>query len=277
MAMDASAELNAQYTYRDIALCLIDDPARPERETMDERELADLAMNISEVGLIEPLVVKSVDDRFEVIAGHRRLLACRLVNYSPVPCRIRKDGDIDSLAILVAENAHREDVNPVEEARFYARVLTEKADNDVDKLCLIVRRNRNFVEDRLLLLLGYPEVVDALGQRRISIAVARALNKLKDTTRLLLLLDTAIQQGATARQVTEWVRDSDQLEPIILPPVDPNNPAYDGAALSAAYRMECVFCESQNHGHAMQMLWIHGVCLDMLKRMLNRETQAPAA
>lgn len=277
MATSASAELNAQYVYRDIPLGLIDEPTLPERETMDEAELAELALNIAEVGLIEPLVVKAVAARFEVIAGHRRLLACRLVNYDPVPCRVRAHGDVDPLAILVAENAHREEVNAIEEARFYARLFEGKAERDVDKLCLIVRRNRGFVEDRLNLLLGHPKVVDALSHRKISIAVARALNKCTDPNALLILLDTACTQGATARQVSEWVRDANGLPPIELPPPDPNNPHSNGAALSEAYSMKCLFCESKEHTHMMEMVWVHKPCRDILNGMLNRQPpQTPA-
>lgn len=273
MATAASAELNAQYEYRDIPLDLLDEPLLAERETMDERELADLAMSIKDVGLIEPLVVQLRDGRFPVVAGHRRLLACRIVKYSPVPCRIRIEGEIDHLAILIAENAHRADVNPVEEARFYAQILAAKADNDVDKLCLIVRRNRDFVEDRLLLLEGYPAVVEALSQGRIGIAVAKGLNKCKDPVGLTVLLNVAITQGATARQITEWVRDANGMPPIELPETDAAAAAAAAASAGAIAQMRCVFCETTEHTHMMSMLWVHTPCLGMLLRLLGRGPQ----
>src|SRR5947209_3370813 len=156
MATASPEALNAQYRSAEIALDLLDEPAIPERETMEEADLADLAMSIAEIGLIKPLIVKAVGDRFEVTAGHRRLLACRIANYSPVPCRVQSGAEVDPLAVLVAENAHVERVNAVEEARFYARLLEEKCENDVDLLCVKVRRRRSYVEDRLLILRGYP-------------------------------------------------------------------------------------------------------------------------
>jgi len=267
MATTEAAVHNAQYKHADIPLDLIDEPEHPERETMDEQELAELALSIREVGLVEPLVVKRVGDRFEVIAGHRRLLGCRMVAYTPVPCRVRDDGNIDHLAILIAENAHREDPNPIEEARFYQRILDAKAGGDVDKLCEIVRRNRDFVEGRLLLLMGYPQVTEALAQRRITIAVARGLNKCADANRLLILLDTAINSGATARQVAEWVRDANGLPPIELPADDANTAAGNGAAGATNCGMVCCFCGGAKHPHVMRIIWVHETCLDQLTQL----------
>jgi len=166
MATPDPTSLNAQYEYREIPLDLIDEPAVPERETMEEWDLAELALSIEGEGLIKPLIVKQMGERFETIAGHRRLLGCRLAKYSPVPCRVKINDQVDDLAILVAENQHVEAVNAVEEARFYRRVLVEMCKNDVDLLCLKVRRKRNYVEDRLLLLMGYPTSLTRCRPRR---------------------------------------------------------------------------------------------------------------
>lgn len=270
MATPTAAELNAQFEDLDIDLQLIDEPANAERETMEERELADLALSIAEVGLIEKIVVKPKGNRYEVTAGHRRLLACRMVNYSPVPCRVERGAAVDSLALLVHENAFREDVNAIEEARFYRRVLDEMCGNDVDVLCIKVRRKREYVEDRLNLLRGNPRVIEALQEKKISIGVARELNKVKDGGRLLQLLDAAVNQGATQKQVMQWRKESMHLEP--APDVElgdgqhPMNP--QGAA--PGFSMECLFCESTEHSWMMEAFFLHKPCKDILLKMLNR-------
>jgi ParB family chromosome partitioning protein len=256
--------------YALVALDLIDEPELPERETMEEAELAELAISIGDVGLIEPLIVKDKGPRVEVIAGHRRLLACRLVKLDPVPCIIMAAGNVDPLAILVAENAHRENVNPVEEARFYEKVLEGLCQNDVDLLCLKVRRNRGFVEDRLLLLRGYPTVVEALHQKKISIAVARELNKVKHPNQLMLLLDTSVRQGATARQVAEWRKEYDGKEDFQLAAADPNDQATNPAAIAPTFRMECLFCEDGDDPHLMEMFYLHKPCKKIVLKMLGR-------
>ena len=271
MATLSAAKLNAQYEERAIPLNLIDEPAVPERQSMEPDDLGALALNIKSIGLIKPIVVKPKGDRFETVAGHRRLLAMRIVKYSPVPCRVIVKGHVDPLAILVAENAHQESVNPVEEARFYLRLLNEKCGNDVDALCLAVGRRREFVEDRLLLLNGYPEVTDALLHRKINLSVARELNKIKDPPRLLLLLDVAIVQGANARQVAQWRQETEQLGPVFGEGVDTTPPLDNSAATVQPFQMECLFCGGNEDPYMMELLYLHKPCKKILLQMLNRQ------
>jgi ParB/RepB/Spo0J family partition protein len=269
-----AAELNAQFEDVDIELDLLDEPSNAERETMEEADLAELALSISEVGLIEKIVVKPKGKRFEVTAGHRRLLACRMVKYSPVPCRVERGAAVDSLALLVHENAFREDVNPVEEARFYRRVLDELCGNDVDLLCLKVRRRRDYVEDRLNLLRGDEKVINALAEKRITLGVARELNKVRDPGRLLQLLDTAINQGATAIQVMQWRKETDALGAAIDYPIMGGEHPHNPQGAPAGFSMECLFCESTEHSYMMEAFYLHKPCKDILLRMLQRVTTA---
>jgi ParB/RepB/Spo0J family partition protein len=268
--MEQSSEHGAQDRFERIPLDLIDEPTNPERETMDAEELAELALSIGDVGLIEPLIVKPMVKRFETVAGHRRLLACRMVKYSPVPCIILVAGKVDPLAILIAENAHRENVNPIEEARFYERVLVESCQNDVDVLCLKVRRNRGFVEDRLNLLRGFPAVVLALQEKKIALAVARELNKVRQPNQLMLLLDTCIRQGATARQVAEWRKELNVNEDFQILRDDPNNQDGAAGAIAPTFRMECLFCEDSEDPHTMEMFYMHKPCKKIVLKMLGR-------
>jgi hypothetical protein len=159
-------------------------------------------------------------------------------------------------------------VNAIEEAHFYATLLTEKCHNDVDQLCAMVRRKRNFVEDRLLLLLGFPEVVEALRLRQIPIATAKALNKCNDPVQLIVLLNVAVTQGATARQVTEWVRDANGLPPIELPSTAPNPSGENGFPPGTNCGMICIFCKSAKHTHSMEMIWVHNTCRDILDQLM---------
>lgn len=281
MATLSAAKLNAQYEERSIPLELIDEPATPERQTMEPDDLAALGLNIKAIGLIKPLVVLPRGKRFETVAGHRRLLAMRIVKYSPVPCRVVVKGQVDALAILVAENAYTEAVNPVEEARFYARLLVEKCSNDVDILCMAVGRRREFVEDRLLMLQGNPLVLEALQLRKISIAVARELNKVRDPNRLLVYLDCAVNQGATARIVAAWRTETDNLGPL-MPPADENGFVPDTSAQTVQpFQMECMFCGSAEDAHMMDFVHIHRPCRRIQERLLaqsaGQQTQASQA
>lgn len=273
--MPSTKELNHQFVAKEIPLDLIDDPQLPERETMDEVALAELAMNISEVGLIKPLIVKPVGDRFEVVAGHRRRMACQIAKYTPVPCRVMVKGKVDPLSILLSENDHTEAVNVVEVARFYRRLLEERCDNDVDALCILVRKRREYVEDRLLILMGDENVVEALHQKKISLAVSRELNKIADEHRRRMYLDVAINQGASARQVMEWRRNSDMLAPIMLPDDTAAAAANGDGGAAAAWQMKCWFCDGTEEPHTMQQVFLHAMCLKFLMQTLQRNGGAP--
>lgn len=270
-------ELNNQFEFRLIDYDLIDDPKAPERETMDPKALAELSESIAEVGLIKPLIVKPMAGRFEVVAGHRRKIACGLAGYSPVPCRVKVNGKVTALSIMIHENAHTEAVNAIEEARFFLQCLDEECGNDVDVLCAKTKRRREYVEGRLNLLNGYPRVVVAIEQSLISIGVGEQLNRVKDPNQLLLLLDQAINQGASVRTVTQWVREANMQEPIQLPPdeaVDPNAPP---APPIANHMPKCFFCRTSKHPHTMKFLYMHEPCADIVREALNLpDPDAPA-
>lgn len=267
--MPESINHNDQYDDRKIPLDLLDDPDIPERELMEETDLADLALSILEQGLIKPLAVRQRGERYTVLAGHRRLLACRMVRYDPVPCRVKIGDRVDDLAVLVAENAYVEPVNAVDEARFYDRVLKELCGNDVDMLCIKVRRKRNYVEDRLIMLRGYPQVVDALQQKQISFAVARELNKVADPARMLVWLDVSITAGSSARQVETWRREAEGQAPIQIAETDPDQLAAEMEALYGNQQITCVCCDSAEDAHLMVVVHMHKYCQRMLERLIK--------
>lgn len=260
---------DTEQEYRLIDIELIRDPQAPARETMEEKEFLELCQSIADLGLIEPIIVKDRNDHFEVVAGHRRTMACRAVGLRKLACMIRRDPNVDDLAVMIAENVFREEWKPVEEARFYLRVLDEKAEGDVDKLCSIVKRDRAHVEGRILLLSGYPNVLAALEAGHIPINVSRMLNKCKDPNRLLILLDMAVQGGANAKQVAEWVRDANGQEPIQLPPDDPEANALLAAQLAAASVRTCVICQSSEHPQIMETVDVHNICLSNFRAAQN--------
>jgi ParB family chromosome partitioning protein len=194
-----------------------------------------------------------------------------------VPCIIKVGGAVDALAIMVAENSHREEVNPVEEGRFYQRVLVEMCGNDVDVLCQKVRRNRDFVEGRLLLLSGYPSVVDALQENQISLAVARELNKVRQPNQLMLLLDTAIRQGATARTVAEWRKQLNADEDLQVLSTAAAADAGNGAVSMPAFQQLCFFCADGDDPHLMVTVHMHKPCLKNVRRALGHDVDGNAA
>jgi len=160
-----------------ISINEIREPARVARAVMDEDSLDELAASIKKLGIINPLTVQEVDGGYEVVAGHRRLLAARRAGLVVCPCLVRSTRDPDPHAVQLHENLYRQELSPVEEAAWFAELLPECGD-DCDRLAALVKQSRNYVESRLNLLHGDPEVVAAVAKHEISLGVAEELNKI---------------------------------------------------------------------------------------------------
>src|SRR5579859_5967110 len=179
-----------------ISITEIFPPAHAARANIDEAQLRELAESMKRVGLIEPLIVERVEGGFEVIAGHRRLLASQMAGLVTLNCMVREDSDPPAAALKIQENLYREDLSPVEEAAFYAE-LFDTLGQDVDKVCELVHQSRNYVEKRLLLLAGDAVVLQALVDKQIVLGVAEEINKIVLQSDRRYYLDWAVRVGAT--------------------------------------------------------------------------------
>lgn len=161
-----------------ISLVEIREPAHVARAVLDEPMLDELAASIRKIGLINPITVKEVDGGYEVVAGHRRFLACRRANLLVARCVVLSARDADATAIQLHENLYRQELSAVEEAAFFAELLP-RCHNDTVELAELVKQSLNYVEGRLLLLEGDPEVLAAVAQHEIQLGVAAEINKME--------------------------------------------------------------------------------------------------
>jgi ParB/RepB/Spo0J family partition protein len=257
-----------------IPLALIDEPAHAVRSTFDEVQLAELATSISDMGLIQPIIVKPAGERFEVIAGHRRLIACQIARLDPVPCLVREPGAVDPNAVKIAENYYRENVNPAEEAAFLEELLRTRCGGDTDNLAALIKHSRSYVEDRLMLNRGDPEILAALKRRDISLTVARELNRVKDSDLRLVYLHAAIRGGATAGVIRNWRTTEVQNFSSTESGDAAAASAINAAAAFQPHEMRCLFCGEADEPERIEHLWLHKHCRRYVEKLLN---VAPAA
>lgn len=260
-----------------IPLELIDEPTRAIRSTFDEVQLAELAMSITDVGLIQPLVVERDGERFRVIAGHRRLVACQIAKHSPVSCLVREPGAVDPAAVKLAENYYREAVNPAEEAAFLEELLRTRCGGDVDVLAALIKHPRSYVDDRLLLLRGDVRILDALKHRQISLGVARELNRVTDADMRLIYLDAASRGGATVQVVRNWrLQEVAAAAPAGSEDGTPAAGVWTPAAAAPA-EMRCMFCGDADEPERIEHVWLHRHCRRYLEKILNPAAAGAAA
>jgi ParB-like chromosome segregation protein Spo0J len=194
-------------------------------------------------------------------------LACQIAKHAAVPCLVRGRAKVDASAITLAENYYREPVNPAEEAAFLERLLTERCGGDVDRLAALIRRQRRYVEDRLLLRSGDARVLEALGAGKITMSVARELNRVRDAGQRGLYLDAALRGGATAAVVQRWRTQGEGLEQYLSEL--PASPTPDREPTPVT-PMTCVFCGDSDDAPLMRVTFLHKHCEKYLLRILAR-------
>ena len=160
----------------------------PSRKTFDRASLSELMVSIAQVGLIQPVTVREKPDGYELIAGERRLKACRLLGYREIPCIVVHASDEKSAAMALAENTQRQRRNYMEEAE--ALDAYRKAFGaEEERLAIRIGKSQAYLLDRLRLLKLSPEVRLRLRALGLSERYARALLRLTDEEQQLQALD----------------------------------------------------------------------------------------
>lgn len=241
-----------------IAINELREPALVARAMIDEDGIEELAADIRRVGVLCPLHVMEVEGGYEVVAGHRRLLAARRAGLVALPCLVRSSRDPDPTVIKLHENLYRQELTPVEEAAFFAELLPS-CDNDTDKLSVLVKQNRTYVENRLLLLSGDPEVLAAVAQREISLGVAEELNKLTDAASRAEGLRWARNGQMTITQARQF-RITRNFAVVLTPeaPALSSSPAPPPPAVRDVF--ECFVCRKSEPKVGLEFWHVHTFC-----------------
>lgn len=192
---------------RRIPIGLLDEPTKMSRLEIRDEDVEELAADIRARGLINPIAVVPNGDRYRIIAGHTRYLACQRVGLVTVRCSVYPTDEAAAEGIKFAENRFRRDLTPAEEAVWFDELLEGQCGGDVDTLCALLKAKRSYVEGRLLLLHGDEQVFDALRAGKITVGVAHKLNEISHELERRYYLDAAVRGGATVAVVTGWVAE----------------------------------------------------------------------
>ena len=181
---------------------IVPNPLQPRR-TFTEDELAELAASIRENGLLQPLVVRPAPgspDRYELVAGERRLRAISRLGWEDAPVLVREASDDTLLVLALVENLQREALNPLEEAEGY-RALADRFQMSQSDIARAVGKDRSTVSNLLRLLNLPPSVRRLLESGELSMGHARALLSLDDQVKAGQLARSAAREGWSVREV----------------------------------------------------------------------------
>lgn len=200
---------------------IVASPFQPRRR-FNEEQIAELADSIRERGLVQPLVVRRVNGKFELIAGERRLRAVRSLGQKTVKVVVMDATDLEVAELTLIENLQREDLTPLEEAEQY-RLLQTTFGMKQEEIAQHVGKSRALIANMVRLLDLAPAVRDLLEKAAITVGHAKVLLQLKDEAQQTDAASRVARQGLTVRQTEQLVRSvlHPVAKPLPVPPVLP--------------------------------------------------------
>lgn len=191
---------------KEIELVKIDEPKGIIRLDIDPGEITSLAENITEVGLFQPISVRPVGERFEIVAGHRRFLAFKKLGRKRISCIVRRFSDVDSALARASENLRRVNLSLIEEAAIYSD-LHDNHDLSHQEIGKMMGKTAGTIKRRLDLLKMPPQLQKAVHKKQISYSVAEEFWSLGDNSAIDYFLGYAIDHGVTQTVARSWVND----------------------------------------------------------------------
>ena len=184
------------------------------RSTFDDERLGELSASIKSVGIVQPLTLRIIsEDQYQIIAGERRFRAAKLAGLTKVPAYVRDAEDDLMLEMALVENIQREDLDPIEVAISYQRLIDECSLTQED-LSDRVGKKRSTVANYLRLLKLPAEIQLGLRARQISMGHARAIISVESSDKQISIFNETVEQDYSVRKVEELVRDIDKrVEP----------------------------------------------------------------
>lgn len=197
----------------EVAIAQIEaNPFQP-RTNFDEEALNELANSIREIGIIQPITLRKIaDNEYQLIAGERRLRASKLAGLKQIPAYVRETDDDDMLALALVENIQREDLDAIEVAVSYQRLIDE-CELTQEALTQRVGKKRSTVANYLRLLRLPAVIQKGIRDKEISMGHARALVNIEDAETQILLFRQIVKHGFSVRKVEEIVRDLNSEKP----------------------------------------------------------------
>lgn len=193
-------------------------PFQPRTE-FDEEALNELAASIKSIGIVQPITVRAVEDgKYEIVAGERRFRASRIAGLTTIPAYIRKTEDESLLELALIENIQREDLNAIEVAISYQRLIDE-CKLTQDGLSERVGKKRATIANYLRLLRLPAQIQLAVRDKKISMGHARAILGVDDPDTQLMIFEQILKYDFSVRKVEEIVRElvNPKMEEPLLP------------------------------------------------------------
>ena len=201
---DSGVNIQSNPNYQEISINdLRPNPDQPRKKFL-EKDIEELAQTLHSVGLIEPIVVRKIEDTYQIISGERRFRACKKAGFKKIPCVIKQVNDLQALEMGIIENIQREELSAIEEAKAY-EVWMEKTGQKPSDLALKVGKDRSTITNLIRLLKLPTEILELVAANKLSAGQARPLIAIADKKKVQSIVNKIISEGWTARKVEDEV------------------------------------------------------------------------
>lgn len=256
---------------RKIPLYAIREPEEAHRFSMDPEALRELADSMQYHGLINPITVKQVADGiYEVVAGHRRLTAAKLLRWEEIPASIIEADEGQTNIIKMMENMTRADLTPVEEAR--AVVMTmEMMDYDIEAVAKMMKRSAGWVALRADMAQWPDDVLDLLQEKEISIAVGKELARITEDAHRRYLCSFARGNGVSASTALNW-RLQWEIDQERADPEERRSPQQIIESGPIIVMVPCTTCGDSTDINQTEILRVCKPCANEVKAAISQST-----
>ena len=200
--ISAAGDMEADYFYCQVSL--IRSNRYQPRKKFKEKELAALSASIKEQGIIQPLLIRRLEDGYELVAGERRLRAAKLAGYRDVPCVIKDLTEKQLLEMSLVENLQRENLNPMEESDAYHRLITE-FELTQEEVAIHVGKSRSAVANFLRLRQLSESIKESIVDGALSMGHARALLGISNKAQQSAVWRAVVAKGLSVRETESLV------------------------------------------------------------------------
>ena len=177
-----------------------------KRQNFNQKDIDELASSIKELGLIQPITIKTKDNRYELISGERRLRAFKILKLKSIPAYVRKVDDQASLEMALVENIQRKDLDPIEIAISYNRLIEELSISH-EEMSKRVGKDRSTISNYIRLLKLDPIIQSGIRDNFISMGHGRSLINIKSKDTQLIIYEKILRKGLSVRQTEKIVKE----------------------------------------------------------------------
>ncbi|WP_397536689.1 ParB/RepB/Spo0J family partition protein [Rummeliibacillus pycnus] len=201
------ADKVTQIAIRDIRV----NPYQP-RKVFDEEALQELAQSIKEYGILQPIILRRKESKYEIVVGERRFRAAKLANLTEVPAVIRDLNDSQMMELAILENLQREDLTPIEEAEAYHNLM-EHLNLTQEELSKRIGKSRPHIANHVRLLTLPKEIQKLVNEGKLTMGHGRTLLGLKNKKQIPIVADKVMKQQLNVRQLEDLVHSLNEDVP----------------------------------------------------------------